>query len=185
MYYDQEIVEKAVSNLLSNALKFTPAGGEVAVTVTGSAGGGAAISVRDTGIGIPPGDAGRIFDRFHQVDGTTTRSQEGTGIGLSLVRELVQIHGGTVEYKSGSGKGAEFVLTIPAGAERLAVAEVLPGDAGVEPDRAARGPDSQANASNPTQDSIHHDARMLPSFGLVAGQLRRRVKKQLVRPGGP
>jgi len=112
-YFDPEIVEKVVSNLLSNACKFTPAGGAVTVTVTEKPEARAVlITVKDTGVGMEPKELGRIFDRFYQVDGTTTRTREGTGIGLSLVKELVQIHGGTMTLTSAPGAGSEFVVSL-------------------------------------------------------------------------
>jgi diguanylate cyclase (GGDEF)-like protein len=113
--HDQEIIEKAVSNLLSNACKFTPQGGSVAVTLApDDSGADFLISVKDTGPGIPPGDIGRIFDRFHQAGGPSARKHEGTGIGLSLVKELAQIHRGSVDVRSEPGGGSEFTLRIPA-----------------------------------------------------------------------
>ncbi len=112
--FDSEIVEKVLSNLLSNACKFTPAGGQVDVRLAETpARDEISISVKDTGIGIPPGEVQHIFDRFHQVDGSTTRSHEGTGIGLSLVKELIQIHSGRIEVRSMPNHGTEFVVTLP------------------------------------------------------------------------
>jgi diguanylate cyclase (GGDEF)-like protein len=116
IYYDQEIVEKAVSNVISNACKFTPEGGKVTVeTWHDAAHGQVTISVEDTGSGIPPESLERVFERFHQADGSTTRSHEGTGIGLSLVKELVHLHGGSVEVESAVGLGSRFLIRLPAG----------------------------------------------------------------------
>ncbi|NLH47100.1 MAG: diguanylate cyclase [Myxococcales bacterium] len=112
--FDPEIIEKVVSNLLSNACKFTPAGGRVEVSVTAPPGHReVGIAVRDTGIGIAPADLATIFDRFHQVDGSTTRSHEGTGIGLSLVQELVRLHGGRIAVRSEPGRGTVFDIFLP------------------------------------------------------------------------
>jgi two-component system CheB/CheR fusion protein len=72
-----------------------------------------AISVKDTGIGIPPDKLDIIFDRFRQVDKSLTRKQEGSGIGLSIVKSLVGLHGGTVTVSSEYGKGTEFVIELP------------------------------------------------------------------------
>ena len=135
--FDQEIIEKIISNLLSNACKFTPEGGEVLLSVSESDDRRSTIvSVKDTGPGIPPEELTHIFDRFHQVHGSTTREQEGTGIGLSLVKELVKIHGGTLDVTSAPKEGTEFVLSFP-GAPEDAEAEGggIPSDEAVdEPD---------------------------------------------------
>lgn len=115
--FDREVVEKIVSNLLSNACKFTPAGGEVRVCLEESADGRAVrLAVRDTGTGIAPEELERVFDRFYQGRGSTGRACEGAGIGLHLVQELAQLHGGTVTVTSSPGRGSEFVLTLPRAA---------------------------------------------------------------------
>jgi CheY-like chemotaxis protein len=103
-----------LGNLLSNAIKFTQEGGCVTVRLETSAG-QAQISVRDTGIGIEPGFLPRLFERFHQADGSATRPHGGLGIGLAIVRHLVELHGGSVHaHSEGSGCGATFVLRFPA-----------------------------------------------------------------------
>jgi PAS domain S-box-containing protein len=114
---DTAMWEKIVLNLLSNAFKFTLAGG-IHVLLR-EADGMAELQVRDTGVGIPAGDVGRVFDRFHRVEGQAGRSVEGSGIGLSLVRELVQLHGGTIEVDSIQGQGTTFTLRLPFGAAHL------------------------------------------------------------------
>lgn len=122
--FDPVIVERIVSNLLSNACKFTPAGGEVIVSLSMEEGAKRArISVKDTGVGIAREEIGRIFERFYQVDGSPSRASEGTGIGLSLVRELARIHGGTIEVASRPEAGSEFTVTLPIGEEPLPDAE--------------------------------------------------------------
>jgi PAS domain S-box-containing protein len=109
---DESRLAQMVENLLGNALKFTPRGGQVRVEVA-VRDGECEIAVRDTGIGIDPGDVGRIFEPF--VQSGRTRSQ-GLGIGLALVRELALKHRGAVRARSaGAGRGAEFVLTLPLG----------------------------------------------------------------------
>jgi signal transduction histidine kinase/CheY-like chemotaxis protein len=104
---------QVVSNLLSNAAKYTPPGGEI--TVSGAAvGGEAVITVKDTGIGIAPEMIDRIFDLFTQVDSSLAHSRGGVGIGLTLVKRLVELHGGRVEAKSaGLGSGSEFIVHWP------------------------------------------------------------------------
>ena len=104
---DPEKLERVIINLLSNALKFTDSGGYVVVLV-GITGDRAWVSVQDSGIGIPPEELDRIFDRFRQVDASTTRRHGGTGIGLSLVKELVEQHGGKITVSSQPGKGSTF-----------------------------------------------------------------------------
>ncbi|HEX7125390.1 MAG TPA: ATP-binding protein, partial [Thermodesulfobacteriota bacterium] len=110
---DGEKVEKIVLNLLSNALKFTPPGGRVEVSLRQAAS-GARIVVQDTGIGIARKDLDRIFDRFAQVDSSITRRYPGSGIGLALVKEMVDLHGGWVDVESQPGVGSRFSVTLPA-----------------------------------------------------------------------
>ncbi len=116
-YVDREMWEKIVLNLLSNALKFTFEG-EVRLTLR-PADGRAELSVSDTGTGIPDSEIPRVFDHFHRVKGARGRSFEGTGIGLSLVRELVKVHGGLVRVESAIGKGSTFTVSIPLGKAHL------------------------------------------------------------------
>src|SRR5262249_35047946 len=113
---DPEAFEKAVVNLVGNALKFTEAGGWIEVLGAPRVDGGARLVVADSGCGIPPTELERIFDRFAQVDASSTRRHEGTGIGLSLVRELVLLHGGSICAESeGVRRGARMLLELPAG----------------------------------------------------------------------
>jgi PAS domain S-box-containing protein len=108
---DPAMWEKIVLNLLSNAVKFTLTG-EIRVALT-RAGDDAQLTVADTGVGIPPDDLPRIFERFHRVRGVDSRSHEGTGIGLALVDELVRLHGGTIDVESRLGSGTAFTVRIP------------------------------------------------------------------------
>jgi len=110
--FDAEKVETILANLLSNALKFTPRGGEVALTVASDAG-RLTVEVRDTGEGIPGDQLERIFDPFHQVEGGVTRRHEGTGLGLALARELASLHGGSVSVESTLGVGSCFRFVLP------------------------------------------------------------------------
>jgi signal transduction histidine kinase/ligand-binding sensor domain-containing protein/CheY-like chemotaxis protein len=109
--FDADAVEKILTNLLSNAIKFTPTGGTVHVALSRDRE-SARLSVSDSGPGIPPDQIAHVFERFYQVDESNTRAQPGTGIGLSLVKELVELHGGTITVESGSG-GTTFTATIP------------------------------------------------------------------------
>src|SRR5690606_910075 len=101
------------SNLLNNAAKFTPRGGRIQVKVE-KRGGEVALSVKDNGVGIPAAMLDQVFEVFTQVDRSLERSQGGLGIGLSLVKGLVELHKGSVEVRSeGDGKGTEFVAHLP------------------------------------------------------------------------
>ncbi|CAM3161867.1 ATP-binding protein [Corallococcus soli] len=110
---DREMWEKIVLNLVSNAFKFTHAG-EIRVEVKPD-GGFARLSVRDTGIGIPEGELGRVFQRFHRVQEAKGRTHEGSGIGLALVQDLAKLHGGSVEVRSVVGEGSTFTVRVPLG----------------------------------------------------------------------
>ena len=113
---DADRLQQVVWNLVSNAVKFTPEGGSVYVRLwrTDKS---AIISVADTGIGISPEFLPYVFDRFRQADGTSTREHKGMGLGLSIVRHVVELHGGTVEAASpGRDQGATFTVTLPLAA---------------------------------------------------------------------
>ncbi len=110
---DPEAFERVATNLIANAIKFTTSGGTIEVAI-GQARGGFCLSVRDTGIGIDSNDLDRIFDRFAQADSSATRRFDGSGIGLALVKELVELHGGTVRAESpGAGLGSIFTVWLP------------------------------------------------------------------------
>ena len=117
VYVDQDMWEKVVLNLLSNAVKYTFAG-EITITLR-QAGDVVELAVRDTGIGIPTAELPHLFERFHRVAGARGRTQEGTGIGLALVQELVQLHGGSVRVESALGRGSTFCVSIPTGMAHL------------------------------------------------------------------
>jgi diguanylate cyclase (GGDEF)-like protein len=110
VHVDREMWEKIVLNLVSNAFKHTFEGGIIVRLAWVD--GAAQLCVEDTGIGIPPDELPRLFERFHRVKGAASRTHEGTGIGLSLVRELVQLHAGTIRAESELGKGSRFVVTL-------------------------------------------------------------------------
>jgi PAS domain S-box-containing protein len=117
VYVDLEMWERIVLNLLSNAFKFT-LNGSVEVTLRASDG-CAELAVIDTGKGIPESELHRIFERFHRIEGASGRTQEGTGIGLALVDELVRLHGGTVRVESRLDVGTSFRVAIPFGVAHL------------------------------------------------------------------
>jgi len=118
VYVDREALEHVVTNLLSNAVKFTPEGGRVTVTVEETAE-HAAITVRDTGVGIPEAEQDAIFDRFAQVDDAPTHEQEGAGIGLAFASDLVELHGGTLTVDSNEGEGTTVTARFPWGSDHL------------------------------------------------------------------
>nr|WP_246357135.1 GAF domain-containing protein [Pyxidicoccus fallax] len=110
---DPSRLQQVVWNLLSNAIKFTPPGGEIRVAVRGSSG-AVEVRVADTGAGIKPEFMDQIFERFRQADGSTTRRYGGLGLGLSIVRHLVEAHDGSIEaFSAGEGQGATFTVRLP------------------------------------------------------------------------
>ncbi|MFL6198029.1 MAG: ATP-binding protein [Thermoanaerobaculia bacterium] len=111
---DPTRLEQILANLLNNAAKYTMPGGQIRVTAA-LEGGEAVVRVRDNGIGVPPDVLERVFEPFVQSEGSLARSEGGLGIGLTLVRSLVEMHGGSVEAHSpGLGQGSEFVVRLPA-----------------------------------------------------------------------
>ena len=112
-YFDKNIVHHILFNLLSNAHKFTPAGGDVAVKVKKLANGMVMIEVADTGIGISKEDQKHIFDRYYQVGSELNDGTNGSGIGLNMVSEMVAIHGGEVKVDSEIGNGSVFTVMLP------------------------------------------------------------------------
>ena len=130
IWADERKLKKILFNLLSNAVKFTPEGGSITLAAKPISGFGIRnselkgeekqsaieISVSDTGIGIKPEDQARIFNTFEQADGSVKKKYQGTGLGLSLVKKLVELHGGQIRAESeGDGKGATFSFIIPVG----------------------------------------------------------------------
>ncbi|HEY5446818.1 MAG TPA: ATP-binding protein, partial [Pyrinomonadaceae bacterium] len=116
---DSARMQQIVWNLLSNAVKFTPRGGKIFVRLEQD-GSNARVTVKDTGLGIGSEFLPRVFDRFLQADSSTTRSFGGLGLGLAIVRHLVELHGGAVWAESeGAGKGATFSATFPLIADRM------------------------------------------------------------------
>jgi len=117
VHVDRDMWEKVVLNLLSNAFKFTLEG-EIAVELA-QRDGQAILTVRDTGTGVPAAELPRLFERFHRVEGARGRSFEGSGIGLALVKELVEIHGGRIGAESEEGRGTAFTIALPLGVAHL------------------------------------------------------------------
>lgn len=113
-WVDKDLFEKAIFNLVSNAMKFTPAGGKISIELDCSES-YFIVTVKDTGIGIPEDKIGKIFERFSQLDSSYSRRYEGTGIGLAFTREIVELHKGNVEVNSKVNKGSTFILRFPLG----------------------------------------------------------------------
>jgi two-component system, OmpR family, phosphate regulon sensor histidine kinase PhoR len=110
---DRDRLAQVLINLLDNAVKFTPERGRVTVSAS-AAGGRVTLAVQDNGVGIPPADLGRIFERFYRVDRSRDRREGGTGLGLAIAKHLVQAMGGTIEVESRQGSGTTFRVTLPA-----------------------------------------------------------------------
>jgi signal transduction histidine kinase len=109
---DERKIKQILLNLLSNAVKFTPEGGRIGINAR-QADGSVEISVTDTGIGIAPDDQPKIFEEFRQVGGENAKRIEGTGLGLTLAKKFVELHGGRIWVTSEVGKGSTFTFTLP------------------------------------------------------------------------
>jgi signal transduction histidine kinase len=123
LYLDRDKFEKIVMNLLSNAFKFTPDGGTIGVAIQHDEQ-NVFLQISDTGVGIPKEKQASIFDRFSQADSSEKRQYEGTGIGLAMVKEYVERHGGTIDVESEEGEGATFRVQFLKGTDHLAPEEV-------------------------------------------------------------
>jgi adenylate cyclase len=135
VYLDLEKFDKVLYNLLSNAIKFTQAGGKIEVSLQ-AAPSHCLIQIRDTGIGIRADQIPYLFERFRQADGSASRSYEGSGLGLALVKELVELHGGNVSVQSIYGEGTTFSILLPTGKAHLPTAQVNELPAELESSRA-------------------------------------------------
>src|ERR1041384_874278 len=109
---DERKIKQILLNLLSNAVKFTPEGGRISITAN-KTDNGAEVSVSDTGIGIPPAEQPTIFEEFRQVGGDYAYKKEGTGLGLTLAKKFVELHGEKISVESEVGKGSTFSFTLP------------------------------------------------------------------------
>ncbi|MFH1282192.1 MAG: ATP-binding protein [bacterium] len=118
LYLDPEKIDKVFLNLISNAIKFTPTEGKITILAK-ETDKSVFITIEDTGIGIPEYELPRLFERFHQVDGSSTRAFSGTGIGLHLVKELVDIHCGRITVESEENKGSKFIVELIKGKDHL------------------------------------------------------------------
>lgn len=111
--FDAGRIMQVLNNLIGNAIKFTPSGGSVTVAVRLDAGGVMEVSVKDTGVGLAKDELSKVFDKFYQVQGAAAGDIRGTGIGLAIAREIVELHGGHIRVDSEQGKGTAFTFTIP------------------------------------------------------------------------
>jgi len=146
---DPDRLQQVVWNLLSNAVRHTQRGGRVTVTGQRSAS-GIFIGVQDTGSGIPAEHLPHIFERFRQVDSSTTRSHGGLGLGLAIVRHLVEAHGGSVEaYSMGLGHGATFTVALP-----IRALDVAPAPGGAEAENEGDGPESPRSVGTDVLDDV-------------------------------
>jgi ligand-binding sensor domain-containing protein/signal transduction histidine kinase/DNA-binding response OmpR family regulator len=123
-YIDQDKLEKIISNLLSNAIKFTPERGNVTIHVKKESDGHVEIKVKDNGPGFPEEYLDKVFDRFYQVDDSNTRNHEGSGIGLALTRELVELHHGTIQVETGN-TGTTLTIRLPLSKSHFAEDEIV------------------------------------------------------------
>jgi signal transduction histidine kinase len=135
VYVDREMWEKVVLNLLSNACKHTFAG-SITVTIRWCVS-RVELVVADTGVGIPASELPRLFERFYRIERVKARTHEGTGIGLALVRELVSLHGGTIDVASEEGKGTTFTVSIKTGTAHLPLTHMTAGAPTASPGKAA------------------------------------------------
>jgi len=129
VYVDRSMWEKIVLNLISNALKFTLEG-EVHVSLRRS-GDSAELRVSDSGVGIPATELPHVFERFRRVRATTSRSHEGSGIGLALVKDLIEVHGGSIQAESEFRKGSTFIVRLPFGRTHLNTEAIVDAPAAV------------------------------------------------------
>jgi signal transduction histidine kinase len=120
VYMDAPKINQVLTNLLSNAIKFTPSGGKIQIKViqnvskTGSSGSGfIQVDISDTGIGLAPEEMDKIFGKFYQVDHSATREYDGTGLGLPIAKEIVELHGGKIWVRNRKEKGSTFSFTLP------------------------------------------------------------------------
>jgi len=147
IHVDRDMWEKIVLNLLSNAFKFTLEGG-ISISLHETAQ-GVELVVRDTGVGIGAAELPRIFERFHRIEGQRGRTHEGTGIGLSLVQELVVLHGGSIAAESAENAGTTFRITLAAGSQHLPPENVV-------------GASVEASASERSNAFVEEALRWLP-----------------------
>lgn len=194
-WFDRDIVHKVLNNLLSNALKHTEKDGEVAVLINyqpkASAqakkaphdGHGVEVTVRDTGKGIPAAQLPRIFDRFYQVDDPMSAKTKGTGIGLSLVKQLVSLHKGTIDVESDVGVGTVFRFSLPLSKQSYAEDERTPAsNVAISTSPAPLPPEWYVTEKTFQKKRARKDAKNAPIILVVEdnAQIRALVARQLL-----
>jgi signal transduction histidine kinase/DNA-binding response OmpR family regulator len=175
LYYEAGKLEKVVNNLLSNALKFTPSGGRVTVSLE-QAGQELCISVADTGPGIPQLQQDKVFDRFFQVSASP---EVGTGVGLALSRELVRLHHGRIELESREGEGAVFRVFLPLGSRHLRAEErvEIPVQSGTAFAAPLPAREKAHNPSVPTSSQTEATVLLIEDNDEVRAFIRQRLDK--------
>jgi adenylate cyclase len=158
VYLDLERFDKVLYNLLSNAMKFTPSGGSISVTLQ-PAGDHCLLKVMDTGIGIRPDQIPHLFERFRQAEGSANRGYEGSGLGLALAKELVELHGGQITVESTYGAGTTFTVWLQTGTAHLPPHQVIDVQAEIQPSRAAV---ELADVATELQDESYLDVAQPP-----------------------
>ncbi|HAV64586.1 MAG TPA: hypothetical protein DCY13_19735 [Verrucomicrobiales bacterium] len=161
---DSDKLEKVFLNLIFNAIKFTPSGGEITLVAHPADEGGLEFEVRDTGMGIAPDQMKNVFTRFWQADDSSQRKYQGMGIGLALVKELIEAHDGTVTFKSEVGLGTTFTVTLPASDEPP-----------VETEASVAGKESSEETANPKEEwlsRLYRRAEMFPGVTPLRATVR-------------
>jgi len=179
--FDPDKLEKVFYNLMSNAFKFTHGNGRITVSVGIEQNERVVIRVKDSGIGIPEESLAHIFDRFYQVDGSSTREHEGTGIGLALTRELVELHKGNITASSIENVGTEFVILLPLDHNGSGKTETVESSAkDILPDQTGSTPEALEEFYEP--DAILSDGKESREMVLVVEDntdVRAYIREQL------
>ncbi|MFH2008755.1 MAG: response regulator [bacterium] len=169
---DRRRLEQVFSNLLDNAIKFNHAGGQVITRARATRGRTVVVEISDTGEGMAPEHHNRIFERFYQVDASSTRRHSGTGIGLSMARELVRGHGGNIRVSSTPGQGTTFTVELPAAtlkpSERLrrrTPPRAVPATPRTAP-RRATGPDLKVLVVDDDRELLEYASELLAIEGI-------------------
>ena len=178
MYFDDEKMEQILLNLVSNAIKFTPEGGNVKVHLTTSSHNTVCLEVVDTGVGLSQEQLPHIFDRFYQADSGDTRAFAGTGIGLALTKELVDLHKGSIHASSQKGAGTRMKLELLMGKDHLSEEQIWT----VQTDKSLNSPiqHEQVWGLSPVQTEHHNGDKPLLLVADDHHELRQYIVSRLV-----